>query len=232
MIKQIRPKKIYEIVAEQLTDMIKSGHVKPGDRLSSVQQLAEEFNVGRSAIREALSALNAMGLIEIKQGEGTFVKKFDLNVANNIIPTILEKEDVVQLFAIRKFNETGAASLAASNRTIEDLERIEAILAKMANWKVTEGLGEKVDMEFHMAIVKASKNEMLYKLLLTISETIQQSMRETRQFLLYSTEEKLKRLYDEHYHIYIAIKNQNPQEAYDKTLQHIVSLEKALFEEE
>ncbi|UTW69765.1 FadR family transcriptional regulator [Anaerobacillus sp. HL2] len=52
MIKQVKPKKIYEIVAEQLTEMIIGGEVKPGDRLSSVQQLAEEFNVGRSAIRE------------------------------------------------------------------------------------------------------------------------------------------------------------------------------------
>ena len=90
VIKQVKPKKIYEIVAEQLTEMIVSGKVKPGDRLSSVQQLAEDFNVGRSAIREALSALKTMGYIEIRQGEGTFVKKVDIDVANQMIPQVLQ----------------------------------------------------------------------------------------------------------------------------------------------
>ncbi|MEH6858320.1 GntR family transcriptional regulator, partial [Priestia megaterium] len=75
--KRIKPKKIYEEVAETLLENIKEGSLKPGDRLDSVQQLAENFQVGRSAIREALSALRAMGLLEMKQGEGTFVREFN-----------------------------------------------------------------------------------------------------------------------------------------------------------
>ena len=74
--KKIKPKKIYEEVSEELYEMIRSGTLKPGDKLDSIQQLAENFQVGRPAIREALSALSSMGLIEIKQGEGTFVKTF------------------------------------------------------------------------------------------------------------------------------------------------------------
>lgn len=229
LIKQVKPKKIYEIVAEQLTELILSGEVKPGDRLSSVQQLAEDFNVGRSAIREALSALKAMGYIEIRQGEGTFVKKVDFDVANQMIPQILQKEDIRQLFEIRKFNETGAASLAAENRNAEDLLDLESILADM---KIAEGdgeLGEKADINFHMAIVKASKNDMLYRLMTTISETMQESMREARQLFLYSNEEKMKQLYDEHYAIFLAIKNKDSKLAYDKMLEHIVGIEVELF---
>lgn len=229
LIKQVKPKKIYEIVAEQLTELILSGEVKPGDRLSSVQQLAEDFNVGRSAIREALSALKAMGYIEIRQGEGTFVKKVDFDVVNQMIPHILQKDDIRQLFEIRKFNETGAASLAAENRTSEDLLELESILVEM---KKTEGdgdLGEKADMKFHMAIVKASKNDMLYRLMTTVSETMQESMREARQLFLYSNEEKMKQLYDEHYAIFIAIKNKDSKLAYDKMLEHIVGIEVELF---
>ena len=60
--KQIKPKKIYEEVAEALHEMIRTGQLKPGDKLESVQQLAENFQVSRSATREALSALKAMGL--------------------------------------------------------------------------------------------------------------------------------------------------------------------------
>ena len=66
-IQKNKTKKIYEEVAEAIYEMIRTGQLKPGDKLDSVQQLAENFNVGRSAIREALSALKAMGLIEMRQ---------------------------------------------------------------------------------------------------------------------------------------------------------------------
>lgn len=77
--KQIKTQKIYEEVADALLDMIKNGELKPGDKLDSVQALAESFQVSRSAVREALSALKAMGLVEMKQGEGTYLKEFELN---------------------------------------------------------------------------------------------------------------------------------------------------------
>ncbi len=229
MIKQVKPKKIYEIVAEQLQEMIISGEVKPGDRLSSVQQLAEDFHVGRSAIREALSALKAMGYIEIRQGEGTFVKKVDFDVTNQMIPPILEKEDIRQLFEIRKFNETGAASLAAQHRSLEDLSEMEQWLTEMQKAVGDGELGEQADMNFHMAIVKATNNEMLYRLMTTISETMQESMREARQLFLFTNEEKMKQLYEEHYGIYMAIKNKDTKLAYDKMLEHIVGVEVELF---
>ena len=73
--KSIRPKKIYEEISDLILSMIREGTLKPGDKLLSVHQLAEQFGVGRSAVREALSAVRAMGLIEMRQGEGTYVKK-------------------------------------------------------------------------------------------------------------------------------------------------------------
>lgn len=68
--KQIKTKKIYEEVAEALLESIKSGELEPGDKLDSVQALADSFQVSRSAVREALSALKAMGMVEMKQGKG------------------------------------------------------------------------------------------------------------------------------------------------------------------
>ena len=66
-------------------NMIKTGELKPGDRLDSVEQLAEIFDVSRSAVREALSGMRAMGLVVMRQGEGTFVTKFD--AVNFSLPT-------------------------------------------------------------------------------------------------------------------------------------------------
>ncbi|MDP4087292.1 MAG: GntR family transcriptional regulator, partial [Bacillota bacterium] len=64
--KKIKPKKLYEEVAEVIYEMIRTGELKPGQKLDSVQQLAENFQVGRSAIREALTSLRAMGLVEMR----------------------------------------------------------------------------------------------------------------------------------------------------------------------
>ncbi|UCZ54732.1 FadR family transcriptional regulator [Bacillus shivajii] len=229
VIKQVRTKKIYEIVAESLTEMIKSGKYKPGDRLSSVQQLAEDFDVGRSAIREALSALKAMGLIEIRQGEGTFVKKTNFDLTSDMIPAVLQKDDLRQLFEIRKLNESGAASLAAKNRSEEDLKQLENILSEMKKTNGHGEYGEKNDIDFHMAVVKATKNDMLYKLMATISGTMKESMMEARQLFIYSNATKMDQLYEEHFAIYMAIKAQNSSLASEKMLEHIIGVENELF---
>lgn len=229
MIKQVKSKKIYEIVAEQLTDMIKQGEFKPGERLPSVQQLSEDFDVGRSAIREALSALKAMGMIEIRQGEGTFVKKVFLDLSGEMIPSILEQEDLKQLFEVRKLNETGAASIAAEKRSDMDIRKLERILKEMKLAEGDGGLGEQADIDFHMAIVAAAGNRMLERLMITISETVEESMKEARQLFLYSNEEKMKQLYQEHFEIYEAILVQDRQRAYQAMYDHIAGVEDAIF---
>ncbi|ARK30264.1 FadR/GntR family transcriptional regulator [Halalkalibacter krulwichiae] len=231
-IEHVRPKKIYEIVAERITEMIKNGEVSPGERLASVQQLAEDFNVGRSAIREALSALKAVGLVEIKQGEGTFVKKINHDIAANVIPSVafMKQEDVRQLFEIRKIVETGAASLAALNHTEEDLQQIENIIDEMKRAVGDGELGEKADVDFHMAIVRSTKNEMLLKLLETVSDTMQVAMREARKLFLYTESDQMQKLYKDHLEIFEAIKSKDSKKAYDAMMKHIVDVEKSVFQ--
>ena len=115
--KQIKPKKIYEEVADALLELIRSGELKPGDKLDSVQQLAESFSVGRSAIREALTSLRALGLIEMRQGEGTYVNEFSSeDLAFPLQSAILmNQQDVDHLLDVRKILEVGAVANAALN---------------------------------------------------------------------------------------------------------------------
>ena len=79
---KIQSKKIYEKVADALETSILDGSLQPGDRLDSVEKLAQNFSVSRSAVREALSALKAKGLLDIRQGEGSFVNHFDASPIN------------------------------------------------------------------------------------------------------------------------------------------------------
>lgn len=234
--KPIKSRKIYEEVADELMKMIKNGELNPGDQLASVQQLAENFDVGRSAIREALSALRAMGLVEMRQGEGTYIRAFDPGMlAQSISAAVLmKKDDVKDLLEIRKILEVGAVAAAAANWKEEDLNEIETTLDDMTKAIGSEELGEQADLNFHMAIAGATHNQLLSNLMNSVSETMAQTMRETRRIWLYSQETTSERLYQEHKKIFEAICDRDANRAQQLMLTHLVKVEEVLatyFEE-
>jgi GntR family transcriptional regulator, transcriptional repressor for pyruvate dehydrogenase complex len=228
--KHIKPKKIYEEVADTIHEMIRNGQLLPGDRLDSVQQLAENFKVGRSAIREALSALKAMGLVEMKQGEGTFIREFEVDQLNFPLSTaiLMNREDVFDLLEVRKIIETGAAISAATRRTEVHLQKMEEILREM---KVAQGdgeLGEKADLQFHLAIAEASGNMMLANLLNQVSEVMVETMKETRRLWLFSKQTTTSKLYLEHMEIFEAVKDKDVERARIAMRTHLENVEKIL----
>lgn len=228
--KQIRPKKIYEEIAEALHEGIRSGALKPGEKLASVQQLAENFQVSRSAVREALSALKAKGLIEMRQGEGTYVKKFEADQIMFSLPSaiLMKKEDINHLLEVRRIMETGAAAAAANNRTDEDLKKMKAALEEMKMANGVEELGEKSDLDFHLAVAVSSQNPLLVNLLLNVSDIMQEAMKETRRLWLFSKQTTTERLYEEHLTIYEAIVKKDENKASEAMLYHLQKVEKVL----
>ncbi|MFC4182755.1 FadR/GntR family transcriptional regulator [Saccharococcus thermophilus] len=228
--KRIKTKKIYEEVAEAIFDMIKTGALKPGDKLDSVQQLAEKFQVGRAAIREALTALKAMGLIELKHGEGTYVREFDPTVLTFplSVAVLMNKEDVWHLLEVRKLLEAGAASLAAHKRTEQDLNAMEQALHEMQEGIGNDELGEKADLAFHMAVAAASHNPILVSLMNSVSEMLIETMRETRRIWLFSKQTTTEKLLQEHTNIFEAIQEKNAEAARERMLQHLTNVENIL----
>jgi GntR family transcriptional regulator, transcriptional repressor for pyruvate dehydrogenase complex len=228
--KQIKPKKIYEEVAETIFDMIKNGVLKPGDKLDSVQQLAENFQVGRAAIREALTALKAMGLIELKQGEGTYIREFDPTMLSFpiSIAALMKKEDIAHLLEVRKLLEVGAAGVAARKRTERDLKAMEEALEQMRQGIGNEEIGEKADFLFHIAIAAASQNPILVSLMNNISEMMIETMRETRRIWLFSKQATSEQLLEEHMNIFEAIQRQDVNAAQARMLEHLSNVEQVL----
>ncbi|MGG3842936.1 FadR/GntR family transcriptional regulator [Anoxybacillus kestanbolensis] len=228
--KQIKPKKIYEEVAEAILHMIQTGQLKPGDKLDSVQQLAENFQVGRAAIREALTALRAMGLIEMRQGEGTYVREFDPAMLSFPISTaiLMSKEDVAHLLEVRKLLEVGAAGLAALKRTEEDLRAMQSALTQMREVIGDEELGEKADFLFHMAIAEATKNPLLVSLMNNVSGMMMETMRETRRIWLFAKQATTEQLLEDHIAIFEAIRDQNAELAQERMKEHLGHVEKVL----
>lgn len=228
--KSIRPKKIYEEVAEAILAMIKNGTLKPGDKLLAVHQLAEQFQVGRSAVREALSALRAMGLIEMRQGEGTYVKSFDASAVAAPLNSVLlmKQDDVINLLEVRKVLEAGAVQAAALKRTNEDLLEIEHWLEEMERGAGDEKAGETADFQFHMAIAKAAHNPMLLELMNHVSSMTAETIGETRRLILYGEQTSAERLAEQHRIIFQAIAQQDTEAARDAVVNHLTHIEEML----
>ncbi|GER67088.1 HTH-type transcriptional regulator LutR [Weizmannia acidilactici] len=228
--KKIKPAKIYEQVANEIIEMIQKGELKPGDKLDPVPLLAEKFSVGRSAIREALMSLRALGYIELKQGEGTFVRNFDASGITYPISqaVLMDKEDVTHLLEVRKILEAGIAAMAAEKRTSSDLEEMHQALKEMKNATGNEELGEQADLDFHLALVRATRNPLLAQLMNQVSDTLVKAMKETRRILLFSNPSTFGALFEQHALILREIETRNPEKARHAMLSHLQFVEKNL----
>ncbi|WP_101842041.1 FadR/GntR family transcriptional regulator [Halobacillus sp. Marseille-P3879] len=226
--KPVRSKKIYEQVADALLESLKKGDLKPGDKLDSVEHLAKSFDVGRSAIREALSALRAMGILEMRQGEGTYVKAFDASRFSLPVSVafLMKQNDLKDLLEVRHVLEVGAAGAAALHHKDEDLQPMEDALLAMEEAKGNGELGEQADLDFHVALVEATHNQMLIHLMKSVSDIMVQAMRETRKLL--HTEEGTERLLEEHRQIFTAVADRNEQRAKDAMFKHLTNVEASL----
>src|SRR5438034_8720601 len=114
----IKSTRIYEEIVRQVKAMIADGKLKGGDRLPPERDLAEKFVVSRSSVREALRALESLGLVEIRPGEGTFVR--EVSVESLIEPLALmmvsQRGALAELFEARRLLEPGIAALAEIGR--------------------------------------------------------------------------------------------------------------------
>lgn len=203
---KIRPQKIYEKVAEQIKTMIEEGELKPGDKLLSVKDLAEQLNVGRSAVREALSALQAMGLIELRQGEGTFVRQLSpkelLDI--NYDSILVDMNQLESLLEVRKIIESSYVELAAKRRDLDDLKSLQEAINMMENDLNSDTHGEEADWLFHYAIAKATKNDMLVYMIENIGDSIKRNTKANRQ-ILFQKVGTPEILIEEHRNVYQAI---------------------------
>ncbi|GEO26522.1 GntR family transcriptional regulator [Alicyclobacillus acidoterrestris] len=225
----VQQAKAYELVIERIKQAIIDGTFPPGSRLPSVKSLSETLGVGQAAVREAVSALRALRLVEVRQGDGTFVTPLD---ASEIADSIQQLEvsaqrDVHALLELRIWIETGASQYAALRRTERHLEEIRQILNQMERDLGNAELGEEADWRFHYAIAKASQNLYMQTLMDSIAERIQSALLASR-LQLYRIPGEDKRLVEQHYAIYEAIKDQDQTRAVSAMQQHLHHVSKQL----
>jgi GntR family transcriptional repressor for pyruvate dehydrogenase complex len=233
----IKAKKIYEEIVEQIRQLMADGELKPGDRLLPERELADRLQVSRASVREAIRALEMLGFIEIKPGDGTFVR--DTNTDDIIQPLAMflavEKSSLLEMFEIRRIFESAAAGLAAERASIEEVSQIGNLLEKMKeslNIKDSEK-GEELDIAFHYAVAEATHNALLIRLFRTLTEDFSVSVSMARR-QLYIQADNPQRILDHHGSIYEAIKTHNSKAASQAMREHLtyaeLEMRKRLFD--
>lgn len=224
--KPIQQQKIYEQIVEQIKVMITEGNLKPGDKLPAERVLAENLNVSRASVREALSALHLLGLLEVKSGEGTYIKQSDVNsiIQPLALLLLMERDTTLEILQVRKGLEVEAAGLAAINATDDDVRKLGKIIDDMEKQMQQSALGEFTDWEFHFAVVHAARNSLLVRLMNTISDTMQKTIKINRE-QLFKTEGNQQILFKQHLDVYNAIKNRDVGMARLKMNEHLTFAE-------
>lgn len=189
-IQPIKRVNVGEQVLEQMKRMLISGEWKAGQKLPSENELSEQFGISRITVRQALQKLNALGLLETRVGEGTFVKKPELSSClNGLIPVAyLGTWDNKQVIEYRLIIETGSAYLAAKRAEEEDIQKLEKILHEMeaaAECSDNKLFAEK-DLEFHNEIGQITHNPLLIKTNEILQSVLEQSMLEVIDRMQYS----------------------------------------------
>ncbi|MDQ0337600.1 GntR family transcriptional repressor for pyruvate dehydrogenase complex [Caldalkalibacillus uzonensis] len=223
-VEKITPKKISEQVAEQLEQWIISQHLQPGDKLPSVRQLCDMFDVGRSAVRDAITTLKGKGILEVKQGEGAFIRSFDsAQLFEQLL--LLDKQDLTDVFNVRKILEVGSAELASTSRTAAHVQQMEKALQMLENSDSLEDW--EADYAFHMAIAEATRNKVIIRLMETVSVLLKKAIINCHNMALHS-EAVSSSIRKQHVAIYLAIKEQKAEQAREAMFEHLCYVEALL----
>jgi GntR family transcriptional repressor for pyruvate dehydrogenase complex len=174
-----------DAVSDRIASLIKEGKYRVGDRLPTERELAKQFGVGRTSIREGLRYLEKLGALDIHQGKGIIVRSVSLDeVFQHPAPIsaiiILPEKEIRDIMDARRMLELESAYMAANERTEDHLRRLEELIEDMKLTyldKPQEWL--ELDQSFHVAIAQASGNvvlvhliNLLWDIFFTYSETI------------------------------------------------------------
>lgn len=173
-------KTLSDTLYDHILEYIQNESLKPGDKLPSENSLAELFGVSRPIVREALTRLKSLGLIEVHSGRVSAVRQVD-----SYLPALffqhsiaMKTHNIAELLQVRRGLEMESSSLAALNAEPSDLRIFESILVGMSDTLAKGDIPGYIehDVEFHLAIAKASKNSMLLNLIHAIREPLRETI--------------------------------------------------------
>ncbi|CAG4888436.1 FadR/GntR family transcriptional regulator [Paraburkholderia saeva] len=205
-----------EKVVATLSDEIRRGALRPGDRIPTEVEMMKQLNVSRSVVREAISRLQAANVVETRHGIGTFVREPE-NEERMQLPAadLSSMLDVMAIIEFRIDVESASAALAAGRRTLQHLQQIRSALDRFGA-ELERGNTDVLahDIEFHLQIARASGNRYFFDVLSQLGRAVSPRTRlGSAEIAELDHIEHLRNVLNEHEQIYRAIERQDADDA-------------------
>lgn len=228
----IKQKKLSDTIVAHLEQMIVDGRLRTGQKMPSERQLAQQFNVSRPSLREAIQKLEAKGVVERKHGGGTYVVNTVNDKLTQPLFELLAKhpESQFDLLEFRHALEGISSFYAALRGTKADLERIEESIKGIVQSQDAE-INEQVDtlVEFYHRIAEASHNVILMHVVQGMQELLAENIRQNLD-IIGGRKELLEKLNQHRQQLVSAIVDGQPEQARDACHQHLTYIEQILLQ--
>src|SRR4051812_24846346 len=211
---------------EKIKGMIVSGELRPGDRLPKEADLAAQLGLSRNSLREAVRALSLVRILDVRQGDGTYVTSLEPKALLDGLSFIVDLHHdatVLEFFEVRRILEPAATALAAQRIELDTVNELRGHLAKVSDESDVQELVDN-DVEFHSRIAEAAGNSVLYSLVDTLcGPTVR-----ARVWRGLTQEGARRRTLDEHHAILDALAAREPDLARALATVHIAGVEQWL----
>ncbi|MDH2412746.1 FadR/GntR family transcriptional regulator [Nocardioides sp. CER19] len=157
----------------KIKEMLLSGDLRPGDRLPPEKELGERLGLSRNSLREAVKALELIRVLDVRRGDGTYVTSLEPRLLLEAIGFVVDLHQdgtVLELFEVRRILEPAAAAMATRRADADDIARLNALVAEVAQQTSVEDLVAH-DLEFHRCISEMSGNSYLSSILEQLSSS-------------------------------------------------------------
>ena len=229
MFRSVKHTRVSDEIVDQVKSLISEGTLKPGDQLPPERELIKQLGVSRPSLREALNSLVTMGFLEVKQAKRTYVKSVTSGMMQDPLSLLIkaDAQKIFDLLEVRKAMEAWGAFHAAQRASEEDIERLERIVQAMKVAVEARRPWEKQDADFHLAMAQATHNTIQIHMMSTIYDLLMDYM--SAIFAgIFRDRDKARKLFQQHYQIFTAIKNRFPEKARERILRHLDYVESEL----
>jgi GntR family transcriptional repressor for pyruvate dehydrogenase complex len=226
MLKAVIKRRAYEDIVLQIRSLIEKGKLKREDQLPSERELSETFRVSRATVREAIVALEANKLVDRRQGNGTYVIVSSEETLVHPLAAALfhEKDDLIDIFSVRKIIEPGIAQLAAENARPDEINELEEILKEQKKQVANGADPFRNDTHFHHLLARMARNRILERLFLALVDLLSQTRQRSTQ-----TEDRKQKSLHGHRNILSSIKNSDGVAARKAMRRHLEEVESSIF---
>ncbi len=230
--KAVKVQKVSDEIVRQIIALIAGGRLQPGDKLPSERDLCDRLGVGRSSLREALTILETMGLVEIRKRQGNFVKGIATTLDLDPFKQIL-REDPAKIdafYEIRNDVELASAAAAARNRTAEDLVQLRQALKldRADNGALPlVPYTSRDDRDFHVAVAQATHNFLRVHVVKHLFDYTREFNQDVFAKIIRS-EENVSQVLAQHEAIYKAIEQQDQERARGEMEAHLTWVNKTI----